>query len=96
MVEAKTFPVLEQLNTFKSIVGAAYVFVEDEVLHAYAHDETEDLHYLPNVVLKPRTAEEISAILRICNQYKIAITPRGVGTGLSGGPSRIWAACCFR
>jgi glycolate oxidase len=36
-------------------------------------------------VIKPRTAEEISAILKICNQYKIPVTPRGGGTGLSGG-----------
>jgi glycolate oxidase len=37
------------------------------------------------VVVKPRTAEEISAILKICNQEYIPLTPRGAGTGLSGG-----------
>lgn len=78
-------PVLTQLDVFKSIVGEKYVFVDEEVLNAYAHDETEDLHFLPDVVIKPRTAEEISAILKICNQNKIAVTPRGAGTGLSGG-----------
>src|SRR6202008_630804 len=41
--------------------------------------------YLPEMVLKPRTAEEISAIMRICNQCRIPVTPRGAGTGLSGG-----------
>ena len=51
----------------------------------YSHDETEDFHFLPDVVLKPRTTEEISAILKICNQHKIPVTPRGAGTGLSGG-----------
>src|SRR5205085_2911523 len=48
-------------------------------------DETEDLHFLPDVVIKPSGAEEISAILKICNQFKIPVTPRGAGTGLSGG-----------
>src|SRR5206468_11281573 len=67
------------------IVGASYVFVDEDVLHSYSHDETEDLHFLPDVVIKPRTAEEISAILKICNQHKIPVTPRGAGTGLSGG-----------
>src|SRR5215218_6448013 len=81
----KTIPVLEQLDAFKRIVGAPYVFVDEEILHGYAHDETEDLHFLPDVVIKPRTTEEISAILKICNQYKIPVTPRGAGTGLSGG-----------
>ncbi|HVF96146.1 MAG TPA: FAD-linked oxidase C-terminal domain-containing protein, partial [Flavisolibacter sp.] len=34
---------------------------------------------------KPRTPEEISIILSICNQHRIPVTPRGAGTGLSGG-----------
>ncbi len=86
MIEApQTFPGLEQLEAFKAIVGDQYVFVDEESLHHYAHDETEDLHFLPDVIIKPRTAEEISAILKICNQYKIPVTPRGGGTGLSGG-----------
>jgi glycolate oxidase len=85
MTETKPIPVLEQLEAFKAIVGEPYVFVDDEVLHSYAHDETEDLHFLPDVVIKPRTAEEISAIMKICNQHRIPVTPRGAGTGLSGG-----------
>jgi len=51
----------------------------------YSHDETETLSFLPAVVIKPRSAEEISLILRICNKEKIPVTPRGAGTGLSGG-----------
>ncbi|MBD0278246.1 MAG: FAD-binding protein [Flavisolibacter sp.] len=78
-------PALEQLDTFKKIVGEQYVFVDEEVLHHYGRDETEDLHFLPDVVIKPRTPEEISAILKICNHYKIPVTPRGAGTGLTGG-----------
>src|SRR5688500_9495090 len=81
----QTFPGLKQLDAFKAIVGDQYVFVDEESLHHYAHDETEDLHFLPDVINKPRTAEEISAIVKICNQYKIPVTPRGGGTGLSGG-----------
>jgi glycolate oxidase len=81
----ETIPVLEQLDHFRQIVGDAYVLVDEEALHQYAHDETEDLHYLPDVVVKPRTAEEISAVLKICNAHGIPVTPRGGGTGLSGG-----------
>jgi glycolate oxidase len=73
------------LETFAGIVGENYVFADPEVLDQYAHDETEDLHYLPEVVLKPGTTEEISRILKVCNQHKIPVTPRGGGTGLSGG-----------
>lgn len=77
--------VTEQIESFKKIAGEKYVFVDEEILSHYAHDETEDLHYMPDVVIKPRTAEEISAIFKICNQNKIPVTPRGAGTGLSGG-----------
>jgi glycolate oxidase len=76
---------LEHLEAFKNIVGDAFVFVDEEVLDNYSHDETEDLHFLPDVVIKPANAQEISGILKICNQHKIPVTPRAAGTGLSGG-----------
>ena len=73
------------IESFKKIVGEQFVFVDEESLNNYGHDETENLHYSPEVVIKPRTAEEISAILKICNKERIPVTPRGAGTGLSGG-----------
>ena len=66
---------VELLDAFKKISGEQHVFVDDEVLDSYSHDETEDLHFLPEVVIKPGTAEEISAILKICNEHKIPVTP---------------------
>jgi glycolate oxidase len=75
-------PILDQLKT---IVGANYVFTDQETLFDYSHDETEDLSFLPEVVVKPVSPEEISKILVLANQYKIPVTPRGAGTGLSGG-----------
>jgi glycolate oxidase len=73
------------LDAFRTIIGREYVLTSGESLAPYSHDETEELVYLPAAVLKPRTAEEISAVLRICNQHRIPVTPRGAGTGLSGG-----------
>jgi glycolate oxidase subunit GlcD len=75
----------EHIEQFKKIVGEEFVFADEETLFNYAHDETEQLHYRPEVVLKPRTAEEISAVMKICDAEKIPVTPRGAGTGLSGG-----------
>lgn len=74
-----------QLETFRNILGASFVFTDEESLNNYAHDETENLHFLPDIVVKPRTAEEVSEIMKICNDQKIPVTPRGAGTGLSGG-----------
>lgn len=75
----------EIIGEFKKIVGESYVFYDEETLDHYAHDETENLHYLPDAVIKPRTAEEISSVMKICNARRIPVTPRGAGTGLSGG-----------
>ncbi len=72
-------------EAMKSIVGEAYVLVDDESRTNYGHDETEDLVFLPEVVVRPRTPEEISAIMVYCNEKGIPVTPRGAGTGLSGG-----------
>lgn len=73
------------IEAFKKIVGDKFVFVDEEALSHYAHDETENLHYPPEVVLKPASVEEISSIMKVCNKHKIPVTPRGAGTGLSGG-----------
>ena len=82
---ALTKNALHHIDSFKKITGDAWVFVDAESLNNYAHDETENLHFLPDIVIKPRTAKEISQIMVICNQHKIPVTPRGAGTGLSGG-----------
>lgn len=77
-----TAAIIEQ---FRQIAGAGFVLLDEESLNNYGHDETEHLLYPPEVVIRPRTTEEISAIMKICNQHKIPVTPRGAGTGLSGG-----------
>jgi glycolate oxidase len=82
---ARTSLAIEHLQAFMAIAGKENVFVDEEVLNNYAHDETEDLHFLPDVVIRPASAQEISEILKICNQHLIPVTPRGAGTGLSGG-----------
>ncbi|MEQ9188351.1 MAG: FAD-linked oxidase C-terminal domain-containing protein [Cryomorphaceae bacterium] len=51
----------------------------------YGHDETEDLSFPPAVVVKPSSAHEVAAILKLANQYSIPVTPIGARTGLSGG-----------
>ncbi|MFM9909908.1 MAG: FAD-binding oxidoreductase [Chitinophagaceae bacterium] len=75
----------DRINEFRAIVGDSFILIDEESLTHYGHDETEQLQFPPDVVLRPRQADEISAILKICNHYKIPVTPRGAGTGLSGG-----------
>ena len=73
------------IQQLKEIVGEKYIATDSETRENYGHDETERLLYLPNVVVKPETAQEISQIMVLCNRDKIPVTPRGAGTGLSGG-----------
>ncbi|MFN3446194.1 MAG: FAD-binding oxidoreductase [Bacteroidia bacterium] len=74
-----------QIKTFQQIVGQPFVIIIDEDKAVYAQDHTEDLYHMPEVVVKPKTAEEVAAIVKVCYEHHIPITPRGAGTGLSGG-----------
>lgn len=73
------------INTLVGISGSANVFTDKASINHYGHDETEKLNYPPDVVVKPSSTEEISKILKYCNENLIPVTPRGAGTGLSGG-----------
>jgi glycolate oxidase len=81
----------KDINYFKSIVGANYVLTNNEIIKEYSHDETEDLSFLPEVVIKPLKTKEISEILIHCNKNQIPVTPCGARTGLSGGSLPIHA-----
>jgi len=61
------------------------VLTSAEEMQAYGHDETEDLAFRPAVVVKPLLASEVAAIVSECWKNNIPVTPRGAGTGLSGG-----------
>jgi len=77
-ITEKTFKKLE------SIVGKQYCTRKKEDLLCYAYDATAR-SYLPNAVLFPRDAREISAILRLANSDRFSVTPRGAGSGMTGG-----------
>ncbi len=70
---------------FEQIIGSAYVYTDLEQLQLHGKDHTEDLLFIPEIVLKPANTEEVSKILAYCNQHTIPVTARGAGTGLSGG-----------
>jgi glycolate oxidase len=73
------------LTELEAIVGKEFTIVDEEKRRHYSHDETEDFSFLPDVVVKPGSTEQVSAIMLLCNKYCVPVTPRGGGTGLSGG-----------
>ncbi len=68
-----------------AIVGPKNASRESKILQMFSHDETEDLRFLPEMVLKPTDAQQVSEILKICTEHKIPVTPAAARTGLSGG-----------
>lgn len=71
---------IEQLER---IVGAEYVCTDAASIEKFSRDETDGVSFPPEVVVKPITAVEISAILKYCNEQLIPVSPRAAGTGLS-------------
>jgi glycolate oxidase len=76
----------EILQKLTAIVGKKYVFVGDDISEEYTHDESLTVKpSVPEIVVKPKSAEEVAEILKLANAKNIPVTPRGGGTGLSGG-----------
>ena len=87
MADATTFgrltPALVQ--ELAAIAGPAHVLTAPESVEPYTHDETEDLRFAPEAVVRPGNAAEISRILALATRHRVPVTPRAGGTGLSGG-----------
>lgn len=76
---------LEIAQQFESIVGAKRVVRTREDLIAYECDGLTSYRQQPEIVVLPKTTEEVSEIVKICDRNSISFVARGSGTGLSGG-----------
>ncbi|NNJ55732.1 MAG: FAD-binding protein [Bacteroidia bacterium] len=76
---------MDWIEQLKNLMGNEIISTKTSDLENCASDYTEDLSFLPNVVAIPKSVEDVSAILSFCNTHEIPVTPRGAGTGLSGG-----------
>jgi glycolate oxidase len=70
---------------FNSICGPAHVSVEAIEMALYESDETLGLRYPFDILVKPGSTTEIAAIVKLCNEEKLPLLPRGGGTGVTGG-----------
>lgn len=68
-----------------SICGVTGVFTKAEDLAPYERDETMNFRFPFEVLVKPSSADEVSKVLKCCNVYNIPVTPRGGGSGVTGG-----------
>ncbi|MGY1856917.1 FAD-binding oxidoreductase [Modestobacter sp. SYSU DS0290] len=69
-----------------AVLPAGRLVTDPDVLAAHAHDHGEWAPWeLPAALVRPRTAEEVQAVVRACIEHRAPVVPRGAGTGLSGG-----------
>lgn len=78
------------MAALRSAVQEGDVLTAQDDLQHYGHDETEDLVHPPEVVVRPRSTEEVARIVKVCAAHNIPITPIGGRTGLSGGALSIY------
>jgi glycolate oxidase len=80
----------ELLSELTHLLGDAAVTSGDAINPDDLHDESLHLRKVtPLAVLRPSTTAEVQAIVRFAGQYGLAVTPRGSGTGLSGGATPV-------
>ena len=72
------------IKNFQNLLGKENVKDDNAHLLAYSYDATRE-HYKPDLVLFPKNEEDISKILRYCNEHLIPVVPRGAGSGFTGG-----------
>lgn len=85
----------EILNRLIDISGKESVIIDSDELKLYSKDYTENLSFNPEVIVKPNSTAEISLIMKLANEFKIPVVPRGGGTGLSGGALTIYGGICL-
>ena len=74
----------KHIKALRAIVGEENVYDDKAHMIAYSYDATRS-RYEPDAVVFPRHEADVSAVLRYCNENRIVITPRGAGSGFTGG-----------
>jgi glycolate oxidase subunit GlcD len=69
----------------RAVVGTASVLSEPDELLVYECDGLPQHKYRPRAVVFPSSTEETASVMRVLAQERVPFTPRGAGTGLSGG-----------
>lgn len=73
------------ISQLRKIVGEDAVLTSKEDLTTYSYDGTTTWTHMPDVVVLPLTTEQVSQILKLADENKVPVTPRGAGTNVSGG-----------
>ena len=66
-------------------LGRDNVIIDRDIMERYSRDETSDLSGQPDIVVRAKSAADVSNVFKICSRLKVPVTPRGAGTGVTGG-----------
>ena len=67
-----------------ALAGSDAVFTQAERLEKHARDFSQDIYFLPEVVVVPSGTEVVSTIMALCNKQRIPVTVQGARSGLTG------------
>lgn len=73
------------LHALASCLAPSQIITDSDVVQTYTTDWSGEIGDLPLAVLRPKTTEEVSQILALCNSHRCAVVPQGGLTGLAGG-----------
>jgi D-lactate dehydrogenase len=73
----------EFLSALKTIFSTNDILIESEECWTYGYDNSRR-HALPQVVVFATTHEQVLRVVKLCNEFDVAITGRGRGTGTTG------------
>ncbi len=87
----------EVLEELRRVCGREGVIIEQDRLARYARDQVVETRYhaSPEVAVLPQDAGQVQEVLRLANRQRIPVTPRGAGSGLSGGAIPIHGGICL-
>lgn len=85
----------QDIAFFHKILPAGNIHTDPEHIERCSSDETEDFIFPPEIVLQPESTEQVSLVMAYCNEQGIPVTPRGAGTGLSGGALPVHGGVCL-
>ncbi|MCL5457335.1 FAD-binding oxidoreductase [Loigolactobacillus coryniformis] len=79
---------VETTDIFKvinAVIPVDQLLYKDQISEDYGHDEIGTIFHLPDIVVKAESTENVSAVMKIANEYRFPVVVRGAGTGLVGG-----------
>ena len=75
----------ELISALRNILPNECILSSPSALVASATDATDLRMELPLLVVEPDSAEQVAALVKLANDMKFALIPRGGGSGMTGG-----------